>query len=413
MLSPTPCLLSINNYYYPRGGAEVLFLEQNRMLEDIGWQVIPFAMRHSRNLPTPWSDYFPDEIEFGESYGLASKLVRAPRVIYSLQARRKLGDLLRQVKPRIAHAHNVYHHLSPSIFGLLRAHGIPLVMTVHDLKLACPAYTMMRGDRQCEQCRGGRFHHVARNRCIKGSLALSSLVMVESYVHRWLRLYDAHVAQFVVPSRYMLETLVKWGWSRERFTYIPNFVDLERFRPDAPIGRRFVYCGRLDRKKGAATLLTAAAKARQPVTIVGTGPDEAFLRGLAADVSADVEFLGHLTGPSLAAVVEQARAVVVPSEVNENAPLAVLEAYAAGRPVIGSQIAGIPELVRPDETGMLFPSGDGDALAVALKRFGSLADDRLAGMGAAGRKWVEANFSADIYRRRLLDLYRSILGDTP
>src|SRR4029079_8989439 len=183
MLDRTPKLLSINNYYYPRGGAEVLFLEQNRMLEDIGWQVIPFAMRHSRNLPTPWSDYFPDEIEFGESYGLASKLVRAPRVIYSLQARRKLGDLLRQVKPGIAHAHNVYHHLSPSIFGLLRAHGIPLVMTVHDLKLACTAYTMMRGDTACEQCRGGRFHHAARNRCIKGSLALSTLVMVESYVH--------------------------------------------------------------------------------------------------------------------------------------------------------------------------------------------------------------------------------------
>jgi glycosyltransferase involved in cell wall biosynthesis len=413
MLSPTPCLLSINNYFYPRGGAEVLFLEQNRMLEDAGWQVIPFAMRHSRNLPTPWSDYFPDEIEFGESYGLASKLVRASRVIYSLQARRKLGDLLGQVNPRIAHAHNVYHHLSPSIFGLLRARGIPLVMTVHDLKLACPAYTMMRAGRQCEQCRGSRFHHAARNRCIKGSLALSSLVMVESYVHRWLRLYDANVARFVVPSHYMLDTLVKWGWRRERFVYIPNFVDLERFRPDAPIGRRFVYCGRLDRRKGAATMLKAAAKARQPVTIVGTGPDEAFLRWLAADVSAEAEFLGHLTGPSLATVVEQARAVVVPSEVNENAPLAVLEAYAAGRPVIGSQIAGIPELVRPDETGMLFPSGDSDALAAALDRFGTLADGRLAAMGAAGRRWVEANFSADVYRQRLLALYRSILGDAP
>src|SRR4029078_4584855 len=128
---------------------------------------------------------------------------------------------------------------------------------------------MRRGDRQCEQCRGGRFHHAARNRCIKGSLALSSLVMVESYVHHWPRLYDANVARVVVPSRYMLETLVKWGWRRERFAYIPNFVDLERFRPDAPIGWGFVYCGRLDRRKGVATLLTAAAKARHPLTIIG------------------------------------------------------------------------------------------------------------------------------------------------
>jgi glycosyltransferase involved in cell wall biosynthesis len=410
MLSPTPCLLSINNYFYPRGGAEVLFLEQNRMFEDIGWQVVPFSMQHAKNLPTPWSEYFPDEIEFGEDYSLASKLAMAPRVIYSLQARDKLRSLLRQVKPRIAHVHNIYHHLSPSILSLLKEEGIPVVLTVHDLKLACPAYTMMRGDKPCGECRGGNFYHAAVNRCIKGSLALSSLVMLESYVHRYLKLYDANVTRFVVPSRFMLETLVEWGWSRERFVYIPNFVDHNRFKPDAPIGKRFVYCGRLDRLKGVGTLITAAAKARQPVTIVGAGPDDARLRTLAADLGADVEFRGHLTKDALATVIETARAVVIPSEVNENAPLSVLEAYAAGRPVIGSRIAGIPELIREDDTGVLFPTGDADALADALARFAALPDERLAAMGAAGRQWVERDFSAEAYRQRMLDLYQSIEG---
>jgi len=408
MLSPAPCLLSINNYFYPRGGAEVLFLEQNRMFADIGWQVVPFAMRHARNLPSEWSAFFPDEIEFGASYSLASKLLRAPRVIYSLQARRLLRALLREVKPRIAHAHNVYHHLSPSIFGLLRDRGIPVVLTVHDLKLACPAYTMMRGAEPCDRCRGGHFYNVARNRCIKGSLALSSLVMMEAYAHRYLRLYDANVTKFVAPSRFILEKLVEWGWSRDRFVHIPNFVDVERFRSNAPIGRRFVYCGRLDPLKGVATLVEAAAKARQPVTIVGHGPDEARLRQRAAALKADVDFAGHLAQEALAAVIGQARAVVLPSEVNENAPLSVLEAYAAGRPVIGSRIAGIPELVREEETGVLFPPGDSDALAAALDRFATLPDSCLAGMGAAGRQWVEGNFSAAAYRQRILDLYRSI-----
>ncbi|MBX9774381.1 MAG: glycosyltransferase family 4 protein [Xanthobacteraceae bacterium] len=408
MLSPTPCLLSINNYFYPRGGAEVLFLEQNRMFEDIGWQVVPFSMRHAKNLPTPWSAYFPDEIEFGADYSLASKLVRAPRVIYSLQARRKLRELLRRIKPRIAHVHNVYHHLSPSILGLLRDEGIPVVLTVHDLKLGCPAYTMMRAGKPCDECRGGNFHRVAVNRCIKGSLALSSLVMLESYVHRYLKLYDANVTRFVVPSRFMLETLVAWGWDRERFVYIPNFVDHDRFKPKAPVGKRFVYCGRLDGLKGVATLITAAAKARQPLTIAGAGPDEARLRALAAGLGADVDFRGHLTQVALAHVIETARAVVVPSEVNENAPLSVLEAYAAGRPVIGSRIAGIPELIRADETGVLYPTGDADALAAALARFATLPDERLAAMGAAGRRWVERDFSAAAYRTRMLALYQSI-----
>ena len=70
-----PTLLSINNYYYYRGGAETVFLEHNRMFEADGWKVVPFAMKHAKNLDTPWSKYFVEEIEFGEHYSLREKLV--------------------------------------------------------------------------------------------------------------------------------------------------------------------------------------------------------------------------------------------------------------------------------------------------------------------------------------------------
>jgi glycosyltransferase involved in cell wall biosynthesis len=410
MMQSPPCLLSINNYFYPRGGAEVLFLEQNRLFERAGWQVVPFAMRHPQNLPTPWADYFPDEIEFGRSYGLGTKLLHAQRVIFSLQARRRLRHLLERVQPRVAHAHNIYHHLSPSILPTLRKRGIPVVMTVHDLKLACPAYTMMAANQPCERCRGGRIHNVAVHRCIKGSLALSSLIMVETFVHRLLRLYDANVSRFVVPSRFVLDKLVDWGWARERFVHIPNFVDVDRFQADRPIGRRFVYCGRLQNLKGVETLVRAAARAGQPVTIVGGGPDEKRLRTLSADLKADVEFLGHQPKDAVASIVQSARAIVVPSEVNENAPLALLEGYAAGRPAIGARIGGIPELVREEETGLLFSSGDVDGLAAALDRLAALPDAQLAAMGAAGRRWVEQDFTATRYRSRLMELYGSLNG---
>ena len=408
MLDRTPKLLSINNYYYRRGGAEVLFLEQNRMLEETGWQVVPFAMKHANNLPTPWDAYFPDEIEFGQDYGVAGKLVRASRVIYSLQAREKLKELLGVFSPRIAHVHNIYHHLSPSILSLLRDRGIPVVMTVHDLKLGCPAYTMMRGNMPCESCRGGKVHNVLLNKCIKGSAALSAVVMVEAALHRMLRTYESGVARFVVPSRFVLDTLVRWGWPREAFVHIPNFVDTERFRPGSGIGRRFVYCGRLDALKGVETLVRAAALARQPVTIVGRGPQEARLRELAVELGADVSFAGHLAKDALIEVLQSARAIVVPSEVNENAPLSLLEAYATARPVIGSNIAGIPELIREGETGALFPTGDAPALAAVLERFAQLPGSHLADMGEAGRRWVEQDFNPSVYRDRLLSLYASL-----
>jgi glycosyltransferase involved in cell wall biosynthesis len=404
------CLLSINNYFYPRGGAEVVFLEQNRLLEGIGWQVVPFAMRHPDNLPTPWSSYFPDEIELGRGYGLGASLLRAQRVIFSLQARRKMRDLLERVRPRIAHAHNVYHHLSPSVLPLLRKRGIPVVMTVHDLKLACPAYTMMAGKEPCERCRGGRIHNVMVHRCIKGSLALSGLIMLETFVHRLLRIYDANVSRFIVPSRFMLEKLAEWGWARDRFAYIPNFVDVERFRPDGPIGERFVYCGRLQELKGVETLVRAAALAKVPLTIIGSGPEDIRLRQLSERLSADVKFLGRRSKEEVAEIVGSARAAVIPSECYENAPLALLEAYAAGRPVIGARIAGIPELVREGETGMLFPPRNVEALAAALRRFAGIPDRQLAEMGAAGRHWIEQDFTATTYRHRLLALYGALQG---
>lgn len=408
MLASANCLLAINNYYYRRGGAEVLFLEHNRMFERIGWQVVPFAMRHPNNLPTPWSDYFPDEIEFGADYGVAEMLVRASRVVYSMQSRRRLRRLLDNVRPRIAHLHNIYHHLSPSLLPLLKAVGIPAVMTVHDLKLACPAYTMMSGGKPCERCRGGKLYNVAVHRCLKGSLALSSLIMVEAYLHRLLGSYERNIDRFVVPSRYMRDTLVRWGWASERFAYIPNFVDVDRIKPSMQAGRRFVYCGGLIDIKGVETLVRAAALARQPITVAGRGPEEAKLRALAAALGGDVVFTGHLASDALAELVAQARAVVIPSECHENAPLALLEAYAAGRPVIGSRIAGIPELVREEETGALYPTGDVEALAGMLTRFAELSDARVTAMGAAGRAWVEQDFNPSVYLNRQLDLYDSL-----
>jgi glycosyltransferase involved in cell wall biosynthesis len=141
-----------------------------------------------------------------------------------------------------------------------------------------------------------------------------------------------------------------------------------------------------------------------------SGPDEANLRALSQRLGADCIFAGHKSKDALVSLISSARAIVVPSECNENAPLAVLEAYAAARPVIGSRIAGIPELVREEETGMLFPPGNVDALAVALQRLATLPNGRLARWGAAGRRWVEQDFNAAIYRKRLLALYDSLLA---
>ncbi|GJE53821.1 glycosyltransferase family 4 protein [Methylobacterium thuringiense] len=403
-------LLSINNYYYRRGGAEVVFLEQNRLFEEIGWDVVPFAMRHPRNLPSPHERHFVEEIEFGHAYGPMTRLKHAASIIYSREARARLRDILGEARPDVAHFHNIYHHLSPSFLPVLRQAGVPVVMTVHDLKLACPAYTMLRDGKVCERCRGGRIHNVVVNRCIKGSLPLSGLVMLETAVHRALGLYRDTVDAFAVPSRFYIDKLVEWGWPRERFVHVPNFVDSTALRPGTTVGEGFLYVGRLSPEKGLDTLVRAAALSAQPVTIVGTGPMEDELRALAAETGADARFLGFRTGEALHDAIRGCRAVVLPSTWYENAPISVLEAYALGRPVIGARIGGLPEMVREGETGAIVPPGDVAALAAELTRFGTLPAETLLAMGRAGRRWVETDFSRDAYRDRLLDLYASLRG---
>lgn len=405
-------LLSVNNYYYYRGGAETVFLEHNRLFERLGWTVVPFSMQSPSNLPTPWSEYFVDEIEYGSNYSISEKLRRLPRVIYSLQARRNLRRLLTTSRPDLCHAHNIYHHISPSILGLLKANGVPTVLTLHDLKVACPAYNMLTHDGICERCRGGRLHNVVLHRCIKGSTTLSSVVFLEALIHRLIGTYRRHVDLFLVPSLFYMAKLIDWGMPERLFRHVPNFVDGGSFEPRFTAGNSILYFGRLATEKGLYTLIRAAADAGCKLELAGTGPELDSLRRLASQIGADVRFLGYLRGNKLHDAIRSARAVVLPSEWYENAPMSVLEAYALGKPVLGAEIGGIPELIRDGDSGLLFPSGDSAALADALRRICDMSDADVAGMGRSARHWIDTDFTASAYVDRVLGVYRELGIDT-
>jgi glycosyltransferase involved in cell wall biosynthesis len=400
-------LLSVNNYYYARGGADIAFLRHNDMLRGDGWSIVPFSMNHERNVGGANST-FVDELELGGDDGPLTKARKALKAVYSFEARRKVAQLIEREGPDVCHAHNVYHHISPSILSLIRRRGIPLVMTLHDLKIACPAYSMLTHDGVCERCRDGRLFQVATNRCMKGSIALSTLIMIESYLHRYLGSYLTNVDRFLVPSRFYLHKLVEWGFDAARFEYVPNFVDTEAVQPRFAPGTRFVYFGRLSPEKGLVTLLYAAARARVGMDLVGTGPQTAELETLAKSAGTDVRFLGYQSGAALEAAIGSARAVVVPSEWYENAPLSVLEAAALGKPLIVANIGGLPELVSDGETGWIFEARSIDALADRLASAAAAPNAVLEAMGRAARERVARDFSPRRYRDDIRRVYSNL-----
>jgi glycosyltransferase involved in cell wall biosynthesis len=403
-----PQLLAINNYYYRRGGSEAVFFEHNRLFAEAGWEVVPFSMRHAQNLPSEWSAHFVAQTDGPGRQSPFAKISRAAGAIYSLEAARRIRGLLALIRPQVAHAHNIYHHLSPSVLVELRRREIPVVLTLHDLKLVCPAYKMHTQGAICEDCRGGALRHVVKNRCIKNSAAMSALVWLESTIHQALDVYRDNVTRFVVPSRFFLAKFAEWGLDTRRFVHVPNSIDVDAFDAHSEPGEAFVYLGRLVPEKGVATLIRAAAKAGVRLRIIGTGPEEPALRQLAHELGGDVEFTGYLSGTELHAAISSARAVVIPSEWYENAPISVMEAGALCRPVIGADIGGIPELISEGETGFVFESGNVDALVEVLDRAQSLPASSLRGMGAAARERMRTEFRPSLYRERIQAMYHEI-----
>jgi glycosyltransferase involved in cell wall biosynthesis len=385
-----------------------VYLDHAALMEEQGWNNGFFSMNHPKNFDTPWAKYFIDEIEFGHAYSMGQKLAMASKVVYSFEAQNKLKRLLQDFPADIAHLHCIYHHLSPSIIPTLREAGVPVVMTAHDLKIACPAYKMLNSTGVCEKCKGGNLLNVVKHRCVRDSLAASAIVMVESTVHRMLNTYQGKLDKVVVPSRFFMEKFVEWGWPRDKFSYIPNYVDSTRFEPSFEPGNYFLYFGRLAPEKGVATLMRAAKAAGVALKIAGTGPIEAELHALQAELQGDIEFLGYRSGAGLHALIREARAVVLPSEWYENAPMSVLESFALGTPVIGARIGGIPEMVIDGETGWTFESRNTVELSALLSRIAAMPSEKVAAAGRNARNHVATNFNRAGYLQATLNLYASL-----
>jgi glycosyltransferase involved in cell wall biosynthesis len=405
-------VLLVNKFFYPRGGSEACLFLTSRVLERHGHRVVHFAMAHPDNLPSPQARHFVSRVDFDGPAGPLAGLRAAGRVVYSFEARRKLDDLIREERPDIAHLHNIHHQLSPSILHALRRGRVPVVMTLHDYKVVCPAYDMFAGGRTCERCRGGRFYHCALHRCTKGSLAKSLVNTLECYLHRDILRTQDLVDVYISPSRFLARKVAEMGF-RRKAAVLPNGLEMETFVPaPGPGEEALVYFGRLSAEKGVRTLVSALAGTNVRCAILGDGPMERRLReATRGRAPSGIVFRGRLSREEVVPEVRKARAVVVPSLWFENNPYNVLEAFALARPVIASNIGGLPELVTDGRTGWTFPPGDAAALRARIED--ALArPDEAERRGREGRRLVERENDAETYYRGLMGIYETALGGT-
>ncbi|MBN2247179.1 MAG: glycosyltransferase [Coriobacteriia bacterium] len=397
-------ILVVNKFGFVRGGLERVMFEDIRKLRDLGHEVELLATAHPENLPARFAEWFPPYHEIGVGSAGGASAVRD--MFFNRDAAAAMTTVLTEFQPDVAHFHGIHRHLSPSVLFAARAQGVPTVLTAHDFFCVCPANILLRGGsvpchpRSC----GNRLYGAAiTNRCVQHSFARSALAGLELSYQRIRRSYERGVDRFIAPSSFLADVLVEGGFDGKQVTVVPNGVEpVGTATVPAPRRSAFLFAGRLSAEKGVAHGIEAARRAGVELDVAGDGP-------LAGELAAadGIRLHGHLEPAGVSALCARARAMVVPSIGYENAPMTVLEAMAAGTPVIASAVGGIPEQIENGVHGLLVPPGDVDALSTAMRRLAT--DDALvARLGAAARERAERAFSAARHIERLLDVYRTV-----
>lgn len=401
-------IISINKFFWMKGGSEAVFFGEKNLLESHGHDVIPFSMQDDKNDSSPYNNYFISNVDYADA-GSFGKIKAAMNILYSFEARSKMEELLKNESADVAHFHIFQHQISPSVFGPLRKRNIPLVLTLHDLKPMCPVYRMYANDSVCEKCKGRKFYNCFLNKCTKGSAFKSLINTVEMYLHYMLGYYQK-VNKYIAVSRFYRNKMIEYGFSPDQVAYIPNFIDADKFDNDYADEGYGLYFGRLSHEKGLDHLLEAIMRVPDiPFYIVGTGPSEQDLKQITTDNDlGNVNFLGYKTGDDLRKLVSEASFTVVPSIWYENCPMSVLESLAMQTPVIGADIGGIPELINEGRDGLVYAAGDSDMLAEKMTEMMSNKKLRET-MGNAGREKIKSDFSKEGHYEQLISLYRSLV----
>lgn len=426
-------ILLANYRYFVSGGPERYLFEAQRALEARGHEVIPFSIRYARNEPTPYEKYFvpplagTEAVKFDEHrWTPASFLKTLERAFYSPEVERAVGRLVEDTRPDVAYVLHYLKKLSPSLLVGLRKRGIPIVVRVSDFLMLCPQALFLRDGKPCTLCARGTLWPSVRYRCVKGSLAASAIHYASTRYHRFRRYFDL-VDRWVIPSEFTMDQLKAAGWPPERLVHLPTFVSpLFLAAPPAADKRArpyLLFVGHFEPHKGPDLLLRAyaaatprAAGAPPRLLMVGSldQPFAKTCRRLAQElgVGSLVEFRDFAPAETLRSLYSGALATIMPSICFENMPNVLLESYACGTPVIGSDHGSIRELIREGQTGRRVRPNDADALEAALTNLLARPEDYIR-MGPAAREMAARAFDVDRHAQRLVSLFDDVIRSRP
>ncbi len=386
-------IILVHNSYQQPGGEDVIFEQERKMLEDAGHRVVSYCRSN-------WD---------AEAYPGIRRLGLAKRTVWATDTRHDFVRLLQQEKPDLVHVHNTFVMISPSIYSACFEAKVPVVQTLHNYRLLCPAATFFRDGRVCEECLSSLWRGV-EHACYRKSYSATAVVALMLASHRLRETWKREIACFVALSQFARNKFVQGGLPAEKIFVKPNFVSPD---PGARTGDGdfAVFVGRLSPKKRMHTVLEAWKRLDRsiPLLIIGGGPNREELEAKAAsDNLTHVRFQGQLPREQTLAAINSARLLVFASEWYENFPVTLVEAFACSTPVICSRLGAMQEIVADGQTGIHFTPGDPEDLARKVNwAWNHPSETRI--MGQAARKEYETKYTVGKNYPVLMDIYKRAL----
>jgi glycosyltransferase involved in cell wall biosynthesis len=392
-------ILVVHESYQQRGGEDAVAAAEAQQLEVHGHTVLRYS-RHNSEL---------------KNQGPLRILGAGIGTVWATKAFRDLEKLLITGKPEIVHFHNTLPLISPAAYYACARHGIPVVQTLHNYRLVCPAATFLRDGHLCEECLGSRVAWKAvAHGCYRGSRAASAAVATMLATHRALQTWQTKVDAYIALSEFARKKHIAGGLPLRRLVVKPNFVHPDpgsRSRQEA--GRYALFVGRLSEEKGLRGLLAGWKRLTQtiPLFLLGDGPmRQEIVPQMGAPGLAEASLVGSVSHAEVLRWMRGARFLVCPSHWFEGCPLVIVEAFASGVPVIATGHGPTAEMIDHGHTGLHVVPGD-DADLAAKVEWAWTHPDEMRMMGEAARREFEAKYTAEQNYRQLMGLYeRLVIG---
>lgn len=382
--------LFVHNYYQQRGGEDVSFEAESRLLESYGHHVVRYT-RHNNELD-----------QLGPS-------ARAKALLWNTEVYRELRELIREERPSLVHVNNTFPLISPSAYYAARAENLPVVQNIRNYRLACLNGLFFRDGQVCEKCLGRLPLPGVRYACYRQNYIESLGAFSWLALHRMLQTWKREVDIFVTLTNFTRDKHAEIGLPIERITVKPNFLNNP---PAARTGHAsyVLFVGRLSSEKGLNTLVQAwqHLSSPPPLKIAGDGP----MADKVADVAArnpSVKWLGTKEHKAVYALMQDAYVLVFPSIWYETFGRVGMEAFASGTPVIASNLGAMQSLVDHERTGLLFRPGDPEDLAAKVRWLWNHPEERAA-MGRAARTEYEEKYTAERNYELLMQIYRDAIA---